>query len=108
MQTFNESILEPISSTQVEELEDVLVEEKTDTGTHAHLIVHNDEVNTFDWVIKCFIDILSHTNEQSEQLSLIIHYKGKANVKTAPFDVLKPLKEGLVDRGLSAVIERED
>lgn len=87
-------------------LEEVLVEEKvTSTGTPAELLVYNDDHNTFDWVIECFMDILSHSRTQSEQLSLIIHYKGKAVVKTAPHDVLRPFKDALIDRGLSAVIE---
>lgn len=92
----------------VEELEEVLVEEAiedTDTGNDAQLIVYNDDFNTFDWVIQCFMEVLGHTHEQSEQLSMIIHFKGKATVKTAPRSVLKPKKDALVDRGLSAVIE---
>lgn len=71
----------------------------------AELIVYNDDHNTFDWVIKCFIEVCNHTFEQSEQLSLIVHYKGKAVVKTGSFSELKPLKDSLVERGLSAVIE---
>ena len=89
-----------------EELEEVLVEEEiTDTGENARLIVYNDDVNTFDWVIECLMEILGHTHEQAEQLSMIIHFKGKATVKTAPFPVLHPKKDALIDRGLSAVIE---
>lgn len=82
-------------------LEDVL----TDFGSPSELIVYNDEVNTFDWVIKCFVEILKHSSEQAEQLSLIIHFKGKASVKSGPREVLQPFKDALVDRGLSAVIE---
>ena len=78
---------------------------ETTSGTIAQLIVYNDDFNTFDWVIKCFTEILKHTFEQAEQLSLLIHFKGKATVKTASMDVLKPLKTALTDRGLSAVIE---
>jgi len=95
-----------IRCAQVEELEEVMVEELVETGNPSQLIVHNDEHNTFDHVIQCFVDIIGHSPEQSEQLSLLIHFKGKATVKTAPFDVLRPLKDGLVDRGLSAVIEK--
>lgn len=90
------------------EFEEVLVEEAVDSGHRADLIVYNDDHNTFDWVIECFIDILGHTSEQAEQLSLIIHYKGKATVKSATMEVLRPLKTALVDRGLSAVIEKND
>ena len=91
-----------------EELEEVLVEdevEEDDIGAHAQLIVYNDDHNTFDWVIQCFIDVLKHVSAQAEQLALIIHFKGKATVKTAPKNVLKPKKDALIDRGLSAVIE---
>lgn len=89
--------------------EDVLVEEEVDTGSGeiAHLLVYNDDHNSFDWVIECFMEILEHTNEQAEQLALLIHLKGKATVKTAPRNVLQPKKEALIDRGLSAVIEGE-
>lgn len=89
--------------TEQEELAEVDV--LTDVGSDAELIVYNDDHNTFDWVIKCFVEVLGHSLEQAEQLSLIVHFKGKATVKTASFDVLKPLKDQLVERGLSAVIE---
>lgn len=88
--------------------EEVLVEEEVtedSTGEPAQLIVYNDDHNTFDWVIQCFMEVLNHSSEQAEQLSLMIHFKGKATVKTAPKPVLKPKKDALVDRGLSAVIE---
>ncbi len=92
-----------------EQLEELLLEEElTDTGKKSQIVVYNDDHNTFDWVIECFIDVLKHTPEQSEQLSLIIHFKGKASVKTATFNELKPLKDALIDRGLSAVIEELD
>lgn len=96
----------------VQELEEeVIVAEEvedTDTGVPAHLIVYNDDHNTFDWVIQCFMDVLKHTQAQAEQLSMIIHFKGKATVKTAPKRELRPKREALVERGLSAVIEEGD
>lgn len=88
-----------------EQDEDVLVEEDINSGFESKLIVYNDDHNTFDWVIQCFIEVCGHTPEQSEQLALLIHFKGKAVVKTGDFDTLKPMKDALVDRGLSAVIE---
>jgi ATP-dependent Clp protease adaptor protein ClpS len=85
--------------------EAVAVEETVDTGHPSEIIVYNDDVNTFDWVIQCLMEILHHSSEQAEQLSLLIHYKGKATVKTGPRKDLQPRKDALVDRGLSAVIE---
>lgn len=98
-----------IIASEVEEDVEVDLEEelKELLGAHAKLIVYNDDVNTFEWVIQCFMEILSHSSVQSEQLALIIHEKGKATVKTAPKTILKPLKDGLLDRGLSAVIEED-
>lgn len=92
--------------TKYYEDEDVMVDDSHNgIGDPSQLIVYNDDHNTFDWVIQCLMEVCDHTFEQSEQLSLLIHFKGKATVKTAPFDSLKPLKDALIDRGLSAVIE---
>ncbi|MCB9332045.1 MAG: ATP-dependent Clp protease adaptor ClpS [Lewinellaceae bacterium] len=88
-----------------EEQEDILVEDDISSDLPAHIIVFNDDVNSFDWVIHCFMEILKHTHEQAEQLSIIIHFKGKATVKTGSKKELVPLCEALLDRGLSAVLE---
>lgn len=89
--------------------EEILLEEAIDieTGRVAEILVYNDDVNTFDWVIKCLMEILDHSNEQAEQLSLLVHFKGKATVKTGPIRDLKPKKDALIDRGLSAVLEEK-
>jgi ATP-dependent Clp protease adaptor protein ClpS len=92
-------------STRFDEQEDVLVLDDITTGERTQLIVFNDDYNTFDWVIKCFVEVCNHTEEQSEQLSLLVHFKGKATVKTGAMSILKPMKDALIDRGLSAVIE---
>ncbi len=94
-----------MKSTKYDENVDVLVEDEIDSGYKSQLIVYNDDFNTFDWVIQCFMEVCNHTFEQSEQLSLIVHFKGKATVKTGSFSVLKPMKDALIERGLSAVIE---
>ncbi|MCX8212694.1 MAG: ATP-dependent Clp protease adaptor ClpS [Lewinella sp.] len=87
--------------------EDVLLEEEIEVGSgdSADLIVYNDDHNTFDWVMKSFEEVLDHSSEQSEQLAMLIHFKGKATVKSAAMAELRPKREALVDRGLSAVIE---
>ena len=74
-------------------------------GRDNSLVLHNDEVNTFDFVIECLIDICEHTTEQAEQCTYLIHYKGKCDVKKGSFDFLRPIRHSLIDRGLNATIE---
>lgn len=70
-----------------------------------HLIVWNDDINTFEWVIKALIEVCGHDKEQAEQCTLLIHYKGKCSVKTGDYDTLKPMCDGITDRGIGATIE---
>lgn len=95
----------PVTKPLWEEDEDVLVEDDIGTGLPAHIIVYNDDHNSFEWVIESFMQVLRHTSEQAEQLALIIHNKGKGTVKTGVKKELIPLCEALLDRGLSAEIE---
>jgi len=84
-------------------------QEKEDTDVletqHHNLIVWNDDVNTFDWVIDSLMDICDHTPEQAEQCALLIHYKGKCGVKKGSFDDLRPKAEALIDRGIQATVD---
>jgi ATP-dependent Clp protease adaptor protein ClpS len=68
------------------------------------IILFNDDVNTFDFVIDSLIEICDHTAEQAEQCALLVHYKGKCAVKTGEYDELKPRCTQLLTRGLSAEI----
>lgn len=81
--------------------EDIL----TELEEPVNLVVHNDEVNTFDWVIQSLIEICGHTNEQAEQCALLIHFKGRYCVKSGARPKLRPMREGLTDRGISATLE---
>jgi ATP-dependent Clp protease adaptor protein ClpS len=69
------------------------------------LILYNDDVNTFEWVISSLMEICDHTQEQAEQCAWFIHTKGKYAVKHGSMDYLLPRRRALEDRGLSAVIE---
>ena len=82
-------------------IEDMLAEIE---GTR-NLLIYNDDHNTFDWVISCLIQVCGHSQIQSEQLAHIIHFNGKATIKSGSFDNLRPFKDALCDKGLSAVIE---
>ena len=70
-----------------------------------HLILYNDDVNTFDHVIDTLVKVCHHTFEQAEQCAIIVHFKGKCDVKSGSYTVLKPLCTALLNAGLSAEIE---
>ncbi len=88
---------------QTEQDEDVAVAEAVDL--QKKLVVHNDDVNTFDWVIETLIEVCKHTMEQAEQCAYIIHYRGKYAVKTGAFRKLKTMKDAITDRGINCTIE---
>jgi ATP-dependent Clp protease adaptor protein ClpS len=69
------------------------------------LIVWNDEVNTFEWVIETLMEVCSHTYEQAEQCAYIIHFRGKYAVKHGSYEDLKPQCDAIIERGINATIE---
>ncbi|WP_207515569.1 ATP-dependent Clp protease adaptor ClpS [Longitalea luteola] len=69
------------------------------------LIVWNDEVNTFEWVIETLIEVCGHSTEQAEQCAYIIHFQGKYAVKQGSYDELKPQCDAITDRGIGATLE---
>ena len=68
------------------------------------IVLFNDEVNTFEFVINSLIEVCDHSPEQAEQCTYLVHYKGKCGVKTGEYDELKPRCSRLLNLGLSAEI----
>lgn len=68
------------------------------------LVVFNDDINTFDHVIKTLIRVCKHSTEQAEQCTWLIHYKGKCTVKSGSFEELKPFRDGICEAGIDAKI----
>ena len=69
------------------------------------LVLHNDDHNTFDWVITCLMKICKHEQEQAAQCAHIIHYNGKCDVKYGDLDTISKMKDKLRSAGLSATME---
>lgn len=68
------------------------------------IVLHNDEVHTFDEVIDALMKYCNHTAEQATQCTYLVHYKGKCEVKTGALKDLSGPCEALIGRGLSAEI----
>lgn len=69
------------------------------------LMLHNDDVHSFDYVTKVLIEVCDHSFEQASQCTLITHYKGKCDIKKGGYQTLKPLKDALSLRELNATID---
>ncbi len=87
--------------TSPSEVEELL----TDVESPYQLIVWNDDVNTFDWVIETLIEVCNHSYEQAEQCAFIIHFKGKYAVKEGSYEYLKPMCDAITERGINATVE---
>ena len=81
------------------------VDVMTDHEEPCSLIVWNDEVNTFEWVIETLIQVCGHSQEQAEQCSYIIHFQGKYGVKEGSYEELKPMCDAITERGIGATVE---
>ena len=90
-------------NSQTEKQTDVLLLEEENEENK--LVLYNDDVNTFDHVIDTLVEVCHHTFEQAEQCAIIVHFKGKCDVKTGSYEYLEPLCTALLDAGLSAQIE---
>ena len=80
-------------------------DELTENQDRLHLVLYNDDFNTFEHVIESLIDVCHHTPEQAEQCALIVHTKGRYEVKSGTYKRLLPMKNSLTDRELTVSIE---
>jgi ATP-dependent Clp protease adaptor protein ClpS len=80
------------------------VEVKKDVEKNRSLVLYNDDVNTFDHVIDALIKVCRHEIIQAEQCTWIVHYNGKCAVKEGDFRQLRPMRQALNEKGLTAKI----
>lgn len=69
------------------------------------LYLYNDDINTFDHVIECLIEICNHDFIQAEQCAYIANCRGKCDIKKGEYSLLKALKTELLNKGLIVTIE---
>ena len=79
--------------------------EDVDKQSQARLVLHNDEVNTFNYVMEILVDICDHSITQAEQCATITHYKGKCEVRSGSLSDMKELRYKLISRGLKASVD---
>jgi len=80
--------------------------EETGKVRQATLVLHNDEINTFDYVMETLVEVCNHSMTQAEQCATITHYKGKCEVRTGPLEEMRELRYQLISKGLKATVEK--
>ncbi len=68
------------------------------------IVLYNDDVNTFDYVIDTLQMVCKHETTQAQQCAFLAHYTGKCSIKTGNFIDLEKMKDALLTRGLSVQI----
>jgi ATP-dependent Clp protease adaptor protein ClpS len=69
------------------------------------LVLYNDDINTFDHVIKSLVEVCGHDPIQAEQCALIVHFKGSCEVKIGTIEVLNAMNSSLISKGLKSRVE---
>jgi ATP-dependent Clp protease adaptor protein ClpS len=71
------------------------------------LILYNDDINTFDHVIKSLVEVCGHDPVQAEQCALIVHFKGSCEVKIGIIEVLNAMSRSLNVKGLTSKVDTQ-
>lgn len=88
----------------VEWQEETSVEEQVSSDSGRTLMLYNDEVNTFDHVIDCLVEVCEHNLIQAEQITHIVHFNGKCDAKRGEQEKLVSMCKELLRRGLTAEV----
>jgi len=68
------------------------------------LVLYNDDINTFEHVIRSLVEVCGHDSVQAEQCALIVHFKGKCDVKIGPAELLNAMSRSLNLKGLNSQV----
>jgi len=82
-----------------------LSSEGVDHQKQAVLVLHNDDINSFDYVMDVLMDICDHSVTQAEQCATITHYNGKCEVRKGSLNDMRELRYQLISRGLKASVD---
>lgn len=74
----------------------------------AVLVLHNDDVHSFDYVIDSLVEVCKHEHMQAAQCAYLVHYKGLYDVKLGALGELRSMKTRLSKKGLKATIVSEN
>jgi ATP-dependent Clp protease adaptor protein ClpS len=81
-------------------------DDKLKSGSESgSLILYNDDINTFEHVIKSLVEVCGHDSVQAEQCAMIVHFNGSCEVKLGIVEVLNAMSRSLNAKGLNSKVE---
>lgn len=70
------------------------------------LILMNDEINDFDYVIKCLVKVCKFDYEKAEQCTLLAHIKGHYPILKGDKNLLESIQASLNSKQITTIIKK--
>jgi ATP-dependent Clp protease adaptor protein ClpS len=80
------------------------LEANSNGGKDCTLILYNDDIHDFSYVIESLVEICNHDLVQAEQCTYLVHYRGECEIKTGKYPKLKTFYDKLIEKGLTVSI----
>jgi ATP-dependent Clp protease adaptor protein ClpS len=68
------------------------------------VMLHDDDINTFDHVISCLVEVCGHNYYQAVQCATIVHNNGICSIFVDSYDECESVYEELFQNGISVSI----
>lgn len=75
-------------------------------GNPYELVLINDDIHSFEFVIEKLIMHCNHSPEQAEQSALITHHKGECSVLLGSEEKIETAAKNLANEGLMVDVRR--
>ena len=69
------------------------------------IVLHNDDTNSYEYVIACLIRFCKHEPIQAEQCATITHNNKSCDIKSGCYAEMEAVKENLEEMGLKVSMD---
>ena len=69
------------------------------------LVLHNDDVNSYQYVIACLIRYCKHDPIQAEQCAIIVHNNESCDITSGCYAEMEHIKDELQELGLKVSMD---
>jgi ATP-dependent Clp protease adaptor protein ClpS len=69
------------------------------------IVIYNDDVNNFQYIIACLMRYCNHSKEQAEQCALIAHNNKKCDIMNGSYSQMSEVLEDLISLDIKVKID---